>query len=240
LKVAIVVGFFDPVWAELQREYAAHVAEKTLILVKPALPSPIPRIPDVASRVADASGRAKSLLVVAASLDNYEWVPMRIEEMVVTIGRRTAGLEVRTEIRKSATDPKEILQLIADFALEPPLPISVELLRTALRDTKVLCVSMEGRTTLRDALMRAGFPEEAWDLYFVERIIPGARNSNLLNSIGLESHQCTHLLYAWDGLRTLSSAVKKKFKGKQYECPTAAQVAEAFKRWVLKFKKAGG
>ena len=236
MRVAIVVGFFDRVWTELEREYSAQIAEKTLILVKQAQPRPIPNISEIASRLSEASSRAQSILIITASLARYPWVPEKVQEMACAEENRIAGLTIRTEVQRHANDWQSIIKILNDFGLAPPSSVPVEVVRRALGKTRVLCVSMEGRTTIRAALQRAGFPESALDEFCIERVIPAGKNPNLLSSISAESSTCAHLLYAWHGLRTLSPTVKKRFKGKQYESATAAQVAEAFKRWVLKFR----
>ena len=237
MKVAIVVGFFDPVWAELEKRYSAQIAEKTLVLIKPEEPKPIPCIAEIASRISDLCGKAESALILVAQLVGYEWVVAKVEEMATLAEARNVGLDIAVRITKEASDWKWVQSIVGEFGLPQPSSVTMATVRRALGDTKVLCVSMEGRTRLSDALLRAGFPKEAVEQFFVERLIPPAKNSNLISSISAESGQCRHLLYAWDGLRTLPSSVKKQFRGKHYESATAAQVAESFKKWVMKFKE---
>jgi hypothetical protein len=234
LKVVIVVGFFESVYLELEKQFAAQIAEKTVVFVKPAHPTPIPRIADISSRLADATRKASSILLVTARLENYEWIPEKVEQMAAVARSKNTNLEILTEVGKNASDHCEIADLITGFGLEKPRPISAAALGEALGGSKALCVSITGKTKIRDALRRAGFPDEVFDSHFIERIIPTGKNSNLLYSLGAESQHCLHLLYAWDGLRTLDPSVKRKFKGKQYERKTAAHVVEDFKRWVLR------
>lgn len=73
MNIAIVVGFLDPVWLKLEQAYSAQIQAKSLILVKPIHPDPIPRIADFSARLAEASSRADSVLIIAARLVNYEW-----------------------------------------------------------------------------------------------------------------------------------------------------------------------
>jgi hypothetical protein len=53
-----------------------------------------------------------------------------------------------------------------------------------------------------------------------------------MNRLGQKAKQYEHLLYAWDGLRTIKADVKKKFTGKAYEAETAAKVIEIFRKWL--------
>ena len=54
-----------------------------------------------------------------------------------------------------------------------------------------------------------------------------------MNTVGNTAKHCEHLLYAWEGLRTLKATVKRRFTGKACEAASAAQVAQMFKNWVL-------
>jgi len=147
---------------------------------------------------------------------------------------RNAAVKVETKILLSARDHNDVLEMIETYQLAKPSPLTVEMVRRAVGNTKVLCMNMEGRTSVFGALLRAGIPQEALNEMFVERTVGPAKNSNLLSSLTSEAQQCSHLLYAWDGLRTLAPNVKRKFKGKQFEAPTAAQVAEAARRWIVR------
>jgi hypothetical protein len=113
----------------------------------------------------------------------------------------------------------------------------MQLLQDVLGSSRVLCANLEGKTSFFEALIRAGVPAEACGRFFVERSVTAGRNSNLMSVLGEEAKICDHLLYAWDGLRTLTPAVKRKFKGKAYEAQTGPKVIEIFRKWLLSESK---
>ena len=117
------------------------------------------------------------------------------------------------------------------FGSKCPDVISLERVRSRIGGGSVLCVSMDGRTNVIDALARVGFGDDALKC-FTEEKIPGSRNSNLMDYLRSRAAGFGYLLYAWDGLRTSTPEVKAKFQ-RCYEAATAAKVAEMFKRWVL-------
>ena len=96
---------------------------------------------------------------------------------------------------------------------------------------RVLCVSLEGKTSIIEALERAGFASDAVSQCFEEERVEGGRNSGLLQHLSSRSLQYRYLLYAFDGLRTLSPAIKHKFV-KCWEAPNAAKVVAQFKKWI--------
>ena len=92
---------------------------------------------------------------------------------------------------------------------------------------------LDCHTSFREALGRAGFPDCVWDECFEELTVPRGKNSNLMEVLHGKADGFSHLLYAWTGLRTLPSKVKKRYSGTALEGPTAADVVNIFKRWVL-------
>jgi len=112
--------------------------------------------------------------------------------------------------------------------------ISLELLRSKIGQAKVLCVYLDGRTGLKNALRRAGFSQGALDECFEEMAVEPGRNSNLMESLGDKPERYTHMLYAWEGLRHTSSELEERFGSNLYKASTAFRVALQFKTRILK------
>ncbi len=112
--------------------------------------------------------------------------------------------------------------------------VSLELLRAKIGQGKVLCVYLDGRTSLKDAMRRAGFPEVALNECFEEIAVDPGRNSNLMESLGDKPERYTHMIYAWDGLRHTTSEVEARFGGNLYKARTAFRAALCFKTQILR------
>ena len=123
------------------------------------------------------------------------------------------------------------MKLLADFKLVPLSALSCAKIRTKTPNGKILCVSLDGSTSVLEAIRRVGFPEATINMFFEEERIEGARNSNLMDYLSGRSKQFGYLLYSFTGLRTLTPVVKGKFE-RCYEAPTAAKLAELARRWL--------
>lgn len=124
-------------------------------------------------------------------------------------------------------------EFVCEKLLPEPSEITVELSRSRLSGQKVLCVVVDGHTGFLKSLCRAGFPQCLWDEFFEEMVLPPGKNSNLMEMLYHKADGFAHLLYAWTGLRTLPSKVKNRYVGKAFEAPTAKDVVNLFKPWVL-------
>jgi hypothetical protein len=114
--------------------------------------------------------------------------------------------------------------------------VTLERLRSVIGDGRVLCVHMDGRTGLKEALKRAGFCEDGIERYFEEIPVDPGRNSNLMETLGDKPERYTHLLYAWEGLRHTSSEVEQRFGGNLFKASTSFRVVSLFKAKILKLK----
>jgi hypothetical protein len=237
LRIVFVVGLYDTVREELQKRYAAQLGAGTLIFIRQTSGNPIPDLRDFNSRISDVAKRCASIRVLLAVLTGYEWVEAKVHQILDRVGSHNPRVEIcvsappRREVGIGIVG--ELIDEIEAFGLDPPDAVTVPILEGVLGDSRVLCLSLAGKAGFGEALTRAGFPPESIGRFFVERSISPGRNSNLMAIIIQDSKHCDHLLYAYDGLRTLKADVKKKFSGKAYEAVTTARVIEVFRKWIL-------
>jgi hypothetical protein len=114
--------------------------------------------------------------------------------------------------------------------LETESLIGIVQVRSRIADGKILCVSLQGKTSICSALRRAGFSADAITECFAEEQYKGGRNSNLMQDLKSKAQYHSCLLYAWAGLRTSTSDVKEAYKYGCHEASTVSQVVELFKK----------
>jgi len=220
-----VLGFFNEVYPEIEREYAAQIDAKILLCIRQGPPN-MPDFSLLSTRLHQLPRSVDSLVVLLATFRDKAWVKNKVEAMTAI-----AGVKTEIIIYKNAGYQK-LVEDIASMGLAIPDAINMEGLRKILGEDKVLCVSANGRPKFCGALKRNGFSEEAVAAFFVERIVSSGKNSNLLSVLSEAGKSCQHLLYAYDGLRTLSPEAKASFSGKCYEAVTAGKVVIVFRKWL--------
>ena len=140
---------------------------------------------------------------------------------------------VKVAVFGNLYDPKPVVQVVKSFGIETRPQICSDKVRAKVGDGQILCMSLHGKTSVYTALERAGFSPVAIRECFHEEIRLGARNSNLMVDLKSCADKYTYLIYAWEGLRTLSPDVKKRFKYGCQEARSAAQVVDLFKSWIM-------
>jgi len=177
---------------------------------------------------------AKQILVVVALLSEKGWVEDSVRAIVSEATSIHSGVDIQLCFEQKAADADIVLQKVIEFDLPEPSEVSVDLLRSKLSGRRVLCVVMDGHTGFPESLSRAGFPPECiCDEFFVEMVIPHGKNSNLMEMLYNKAGQYQHILYAWTGLRTMPNKIKKRYLGVAFEGPSARDVVNVFKRWLL-------
>jgi len=129
-------------------------------------------------------------------------------------------------------DCEGVLKCLAEFGLATPDPLDCGGVRKKIPCGKILCISLDTKTSVIDGLTRAGFAPETIAECFEEERIEGGQNSGLLQHLSSRSLQYRYLIYAFDGLRHLSPAVKHKFV-KYWNQANAAKVVAQFKKWIM-------
>lgn len=240
MKTVFVVGFFDPVKKALENTCPEYLQNQSVVWIRQVAPrrqngSWKPG----AANFNEFSGRfferisagSDPILVLLVVPDDHTWV-VQSAEAIIERATNEFGVQCHLKTFQHASDQSGVLDAISEFKLQAPPQLSYGKVAEKIGGRRVLCVSMEGRTSILDSLKRAGFPEETISACFDETRILGGKNSNLMEYLISSSKKYGCLLYAWDGLRTSTADVKGSF-GKCYEAPTAAKVVHLFKRWIL-------
>jgi hypothetical protein len=232
VKIAFVAGFFDPVKKALEEEpYSGHQASGSLVWIRQKAMNREVNLHEFSSRFFDRVKQADSVLTLLAILRGREWVEASVQGIITRAKETMPDLNSEVLTFRNAGDRSGVIKALDAFGLASPSLIGREKVRAKVSEDKVLCVSLEGKTSILDALLRAGFEAETIQAHFHEERIDGARNSGLMEHLALRAVQYKHLLYAWDGLRTLKPEVGRKFTT-CCEAPNAAKVVQLFKKWI--------
>lgn len=232
MKIAFVGGFFDPVKKALDEgPYSEHQASGSLVWIRQKAVNREVNLHEFSARFFDRVKHADSALILLAILKEREWVEASVQGMIDRARESMPDLGCEMLTFRNAGDRNGVMNALDAFGLPSPTVIGREKVCARVSGGKVLCVSLEGKTSILDALGRAGFDAEAIHAHFHEERIVGARNSGLIEHLALRAAQYKHLLYAWDGLRTLKPDVGRKFTT-CCEAPNAAKVVQIFKKWI--------
>jgi len=233
LKIAFVVGFFDPVKTALLRSCPEHLENRSVIWIRQIGVGREANLKELSGAYFDrVRPGVESVLVLLAVVRGREFVIDAVRGIIARGKESSAQTECELLVFKNAGDRNGVLDRIIAFGLQSPTALSCGAIRAKISDGRILCVSMKGRTSILDSLSRAGFTGEAIQTFFDEERIEGARNSSLMEYLDSRSRNYKYLLYAWDGLRTLKSEVKRGFE-KCYEAPSASKVVDLFRRWIV-------
>jgi hypothetical protein len=222
VKIAFAMGFFDPVRKALNDRFPGNdrliwvdPGKRTLIVFK--------------ERFYDVMKTADGVLVCLGRSASQQ----HLEDAVTgIIGVAQAQCKTPIQFRAFGNlyDSSPVVELVESFGLETEASIGIIQVRSKVADGKILCISLEGKTSIFSALQRAGFSADVIRECFAEEQYKSGRNSNLMQDLKskAQSHSC--LLYAWGGLRTSTPDVKGAYKYGCHEASTASQVVELFKK----------
>jgi hypothetical protein len=235
LKVALIVGFYEPVRKALERRFSEQMRLSALIWVRQVALNREADLPMFASQLArQLANGAKQVLVMVALPREQGWVEGSVRNIILEATSIHPDVDIQLSFEEKAADVDTVLQKVGDFDLPEPSVISAELLRSKLSTKTVLCVVMDGHTGFSESFVRAGFPPECiCQEFFVDMVVPRGKNSNLMKVLYNKATQHQHILYAWTGLRTMPAKVKKRYSQMAFEGPTAKDVVNLFTRWLL-------
>lgn len=232
MKVAFVVGFFEPVKKTLS-DFRDQIEGGSLVWIPQKYWCGEADLNKFSSHFYDRlHAGATEILVLLAVLRKKEWVEYHIQSMIEKGRQRSPKATIELIVERNAQNAGFVLEKISAFGLASVGEISTELLRTRLATGKVLCVHEDGRTGFKDALRRAGFPEETWEEFFCELTVSAGKNSNLIKVLKQRASQFSHLLYAWKGLRSLPPNIKQRYTGAACEAETTTMAVALFKKWL--------
>jgi hypothetical protein len=217
-----VVGFFDPVRKALEERYPEN---DRLIWIEPGKTALIV----FKERFYEIVKTAEGLLVCLGRSGSQRHLEDAMTG-IISVAQSQYATPIQFKAFGNLYDPTPVLELVESFGLETKSQIGVDDIRSKVPDGKILCVSLEGKTSIFSALQRAGFSVVAIEECFVEELRKGGRNSNLMQYLKQRAQTYPCLLYAWGGLRTSTPDIKAEYRHGCHEAVSAAQVVELFKK----------
>ena len=227
MKIAFVVGFYDPVKKALNARYPETSYQDRLIWIESGKRTLV----DFKERFYDVVQTAEGLLVCLGRAGPQRHLEDNMRG-IIGVAEGQYATPIRFETFGNLYDSVPIVALVESFGLEREATIGVDHVRSKVTEGKILCVSLEGKTTVFAALQRIGVSTEALNEFFVEEIVKGGRNSNLMQHLKQRAQHHSCLLYAWGGLRTSTPEVKAAYRFDCREAQSASQVAEMFRKWM--------
>jgi hypothetical protein len=180
-----------------------------------------------------------SVLVIYAVTNG--WLDQAVRALVAQY--QDSGVVFSFEPLRDARSAEPIAARLKEHGIDPAVAPStmlpLELVRQQLGGQRVLCIRSTDQRDFETALIAEGFPVSCLDL-FEEEPVGSGKNSGLVAHISASSGQFGWLLYAWAGLRSLPSEVKRKFAKGAYEAPTTAKVVTMLRRKVVAKRVAEG
>jgi hypothetical protein len=235
VKVAFVVGFFNPVEAALKDAFEEDLDGGTLICVSKTSSRYAFDVNKFKSQFFQkaAASDVESILVIAADLRGQEWLTANLQQMVDAARARSGGKNIQLELQKDAQNPTPVIDSINQYGLAKSGEcaggeVSELELMAYTHSKKVLCVRGKNQSGFEDALRRANFKFTNFENHFVELELSYGSNVGQTLKDSAKHHIC--LLYAWGELKYLQPATKSKWQNlHQGENPAAA---------VARFKQA--
>ena len=225
MKTAFVVGFFDPVKNALEVRFPKNdrliwvdKGKNALVVFK--------------ERFYEIVKTADGLLVCLGRAGSERHLEDAVAG-IIGVAKAQYPATIQFNAFGNLYDPAPVVALVESFGIETETTIGVNHVRSKVTEGTVLCVSLEGKTTVFTALQRAGVSAETLNECFIEEIIQGGKNSNLMQYLKQKGQHHSCLLYAWAGLRTSTPEVKAAYKFDCHEAPSAAQVVEMFRKWTM-------
>jgi hypothetical protein len=228
VKIAFVIGFYDPVKTALNERYPENVYRDRLVWI----PSGKGSIAAFKGRFYDVAKTAEGVLVCLGRSDSERFIEGAMRNIIAVAEQQYANTPIQFRVFGNVYDSGPVIQVIESYELETQPQISSATIRARIPTGKILCMSLNGKTAILTALQRAGFSPAAIGECFEEEVRIGARNSNLMQDLEARAQAYSYLLYAWEGLRTMTPTVKKGFTYGCREARSAAQVVELFKKWI--------
>jgi hypothetical protein len=231
VKIAIVAGFYDRVKIALDERYPEEIYRDRLIWISAGSGA----LAIFKERFYDVVKMAEGLLVCLGRAGSQRYLEDAMRG-IVRVAQAQYATPIHFEAFGNLYDPGPVVELVKSFGLEAEGLICTGRIRSKIIEGKILCVSIQGKTSILASLQRAGFSDEAIRECFDEEIRKGGRNSNLMQELKSRAASYSCLLYAWAGLRTSDQDVKNAYRFGCHEACSASQVVELFKSWITDSK----
>jgi hypothetical protein len=229
MKIAFILGFFDPVRKALKECYPEDTYSDRILWIS----SGNGTVTAFKGRYYDVVSTADSILVCVGASSKQKALLLGVDGIVSSGAAAYPQTPVKVEKFGNLFDGAPVLACVKQFGVEAQPPISVAQIRRRIPAGKILCVSPAGKTTIKVALERIGFSVDALNECFEEKLCQTARNSNLMQELESRAKTYPCLLYAWEGLRTSDPEIQKKYTHGWLEARSAAQVAALFHKWIV-------
>ena len=157
MKIAFVAGFYDPVKEALDISHSAHQADGSLIWIRQRNLHKEADLTELSARLLDVAKNAEFVRIILHVPRGREWVTTSIEGIVASGKELNTNLQCEIVPLGNDGDCDGVLKCVVDFGLPAPDPLGSAEIRKKIPVGKILCMSLEGKTSIIDALGRAGF-----------------------------------------------------------------------------------
>jgi len=231
VRVAFVLGFFDPVFKKLESQFSRELKCQSVVWIRQTKIGGPPDLSKFSSSLFDhLTQGATHVLVLVAVLSGKEWIEERLRWMAAEAEGRFSGAIVELIFEKKATASDFVIQKLREFKCTVSEEVTRELLARKLGDSKIFCVREKHSTSFRRALERHGVSEALFDEFFVEHAFEaGAATEGL--EMKLRSFK--YAFYAFEGFSHAFGGFLKDYSGTLFKESHAAGCAMSFKKWLL-------
>lgn len=231
MRVAFVLGFFDPVLKELTSQFPRELRLRSLIWIRQTKIGGPPDLTDFRSQLFDRLTQgATHILLIVAVLSGKEWLEEWFPPMVAEAQNRFSGLAVEIIFEKKAKASELVISRLREFKCTIPQDITRELLARKLGGSKVLCVREKRSTSFRRTLERHGISEELFEEFFVEHSVEASSSNEGLQK---KVQSFKYVFYAFDGFGHPFGGFLDEFKGTLFKESLAVGCAICFKKWLV-------
>lgn len=227
MKIALVVGFMDPVRRALDNCYPQDTFEDRLIFI----PNQKNSLEAFRGHLYDALKTADDLLVVLGRPGSQRYLE-KAALGIIQGAQEQHAFSFQFEVLGNIYDAAPVVQLVKNFGIDTQPQITSEDIRRKVTHGKIFCASLAGKTSILAALKRAAFCPAAIAECFEEEVIGASRNSNLNSHLKSQAGSHSYLIYAWEGARTITPEAKTAFAAGCVEAQSAAQAVELFRKWI--------
>ena len=235
MKVAFVVGFFDPVKDQLKREFPRQLETGSIFWISQGKGQSVDITEFKTLFYRELNKKPESVCVLIAVIRDYEWAKHTFESIVEDGRAKLPSCQISLSFYDDRSAATRIASEIAGIGFSEIQEVTFDQVKAKLKGSKVICVVADGQTPIKAALARGGFSSAIISEFFDEENVATGKNSTLMEHLQTYTKTYSHMLYAWKNLRTSGPGLVKAFRksGIFYEAESAAKVVEMFRKWIL-------
>lgn len=178
MNIAFVMGFFDRVKIALDECYPDQAYRDRLIWI----PHGQRMLAAFKGRFYELVKSADGVLICLGRSKRDIHLEHAVAGMV-SVAQEQSPCKIRVQVFGNLYDPRCVLELVKSFGIETQPQINSDVVRLRVPDGKILCMSLDGKTSIFTSLVRAGFSPATISECFHEEIRIGGRNSNLMEEL---------------------------------------------------------